>query len=122
MFAKLALSLFKQFVLHGTLAVAVGNRPARVLQGGVPGPTASIHIVYSQTLWRVVMKPDLAIGEAYMDGLITSNKLAELIELTVLHNDYVEQKMQMSIFGTLAQKLNHWRNSNSKSGSARNIA
>lgn len=93
MFDKLALSLFKQFVLHGTLAVAVGNRPARVLQGGVPGPTASIHIVNSQTLWRVVMKPDLAIGEAYMDGTLT------------IANDDLE-----SFIDLLMRNAHHWSN------------
>ena len=48
-------------------------------------------------------------------GLSPLTGWQSLIEsLTVLHNDYVEQQMQMNMLGTITQKLNHWRNANSR--------
>ncbi len=109
-------------IQYGSLTLTLPDGSVHHFTGAHKGPDADMTILQEDGIKRMLRDGKMGFCEAYMDGLITSNKLAELIELTVLHNDYVEQKMQMSIFGTLAQKLNHWRNSNSKSGSARNIA
>jgi len=109
-------------IQYGSLTLTLPDGSVHHFSGKYSGPDADLSIVQKEGIKRMLRDGKMGFCEAYMDGLVTSSKLAELIELTVLHNDYVEQKMQMNIFGTIAQKLNHWRNANSKSGSARNIA
>ena len=68
MFDQLALTVFSQFIVCGELKLSVGDGTPAVMRGAAPGPAASIHLADSRTLWRIVIKPDLAIGEAYIQG------------------------------------------------------
>jgi len=68
---KLAFTLFEQFMAYGTLVVIVGNASPVVIQGAYDGPKVTIRLASSRILWRIIAKPDLAIGEAYMDGSLT---------------------------------------------------
>ena len=68
MFGQLAPTVFFQFIFYGELKLGVGDGTPAVMRGAAPRPAASIHLADSQTLWRIVIKPDLAIGEAYMQG------------------------------------------------------
>ena len=88
MFDRLALHLFKQFVAFGTLSVTIGSGAVYRMTENRPGPKVAIKIANSRTLWRVVMKPDLVIGEAYMDGLlrIENDDLESFVELLMLNS------------------------------------
>ena len=88
MFDRLALHLFKQFVVFGALSVTIGSGAVYRMTENRPGPKVAIKIANSRTLWRVVMKPDLVIGEAYMDGLlrIKNDDLESFVELLMLNS------------------------------------
>lgn len=109
-------------IQYGSLELTLPDGSTHHFTGKHKGPQADMAILHADGIKRMMRDGKMGFCEAYMDGLITSNRLAELIELTVLHNDYVEQQMQMNMLGTITQKLNHWRNANSRTGSARNIA
>ena len=64
MFDQLALTVFSQFIVCGELKLSVGDGTPAVMRGAASRPAPSIHLAESQTLWRIVIKPDLAIGEA----------------------------------------------------------
>ncbi len=69
-----------------------------------PGPAASIHLADSQTLWRIVIKPDLAIGEAYMqDKLrIDDDDLGAFIHLLMANSKHWESHWagRLSLFSS----------------------
>ena len=64
MFDQLALTVFSQFIVCGELKMSAGDGTPAVMRFDAPGPAASIHLANSQTLCRIVIKPDPAIGEA----------------------------------------------------------
>jgi cyclopropane-fatty-acyl-phospholipid synthase len=92
MFDQLALTVFSQFIVCGELALRVGDGVPVVLRGAAPGPAASIHVGDSRTLWRIVIKPDLAIGEAYMQGRlhIDNDDLEAFMHLLIANSKHWE--------------------------------
>ena len=92
MFDQLALTVFSQFIVCGELALRVGDGVPVVLRGAAPGPAASIHVADSRTLWRIVIKPDLAIGEAYMQGRlhIDNDDLEAFMHLLIANSKHWE--------------------------------
>ncbi|MEK9553582.1 MAG: class I SAM-dependent methyltransferase [Alphaproteobacteria bacterium] len=88
MFDFLALAVMRQFVICGTLDLTLANGSGHQLLGRSPGPHASITIHDRATLLRLVTKPDLAFGEAYMDGRIStgSGGIDALMELLMLNS------------------------------------
>jgi hypothetical protein len=45
--------------------------PPPCLKGELAGPDVTIHLQNYRLFWRILIKPDLAICEAYMDGSLT---------------------------------------------------
>jgi cyclopropane-fatty-acyl-phospholipid synthase len=92
MFDQLALTVFSQFIVCGELALRVGDGVPVVLRGAAPGPAASIHVADSRTLWRIAIKPDLAIGEAYMQGRlhIDNDDLEAFMHLLIANSKHWE--------------------------------
>ena len=69
-FDFLALVMMRKFLICGNLDLTPVNVSGHQLQGRSPGPHASITIHDQATFLRLVIKPDIAFGEAYMDGRI----------------------------------------------------
>jgi cyclopropane-fatty-acyl-phospholipid synthase len=124
MFDRLALHLFKQFVSFGTLSVTIGSGAVYRMTANRPGPKVAIKLANSQTLWRIVMKPDLVIGEAYMDGLlrIENDDLESFVELLMLNSRHWAEHWagRLSLFlNRRLAFLSHW---NKPRASRRNVA
>ena len=68
MFDFLALALIRQFVKSGSLHIDTGWGASALSTGDTHGFVSRIKITDRKTLWKLVFKPDLAFGEAYMDG------------------------------------------------------
>ena len=92
MFDQLALTVFSQFIGCDELASRVGCGVPVVLRDAAPGPAACIQVANSRTLWRIWIKPNLAIGEAYMQGRLH------------IDNDYLEALMHLLIANS-----KHWQ-------------
>jgi len=45
--------------------------PTHSLKDESAEPKVTIHLQNYRLFWRIMLKPDLAIGEAYMDGSLT---------------------------------------------------
>ena len=88
MFEFLALAIMRQFVICGTLDLTLASGSENQLQGRSPGPNASITIHDRATVLRIVIKPDIAFGEAYMDGRISTGNggIDALMELLMLNS------------------------------------
>ena len=88
MFDFLALAIMRQFVICGTLDLTLANGSGHQLQGRSPGPHANITIHDRATCLRLVIKSDIAFGEAYMDGRISTGNggIDALMELLMLNS------------------------------------
>lgn len=124
MFDRLALHLFGQFVLFGNLKVKVGTGSVFQITGSMDGPDVSIKLADSRVLWRVVLKPDIAIGEAYMDGLleIEEDKLEPFIELLLLNSQHWKNQWAGKISLFLSEKCAFLAHLNRINASRRNVA
>ncbi|MEC8365962.1 MAG: hypothetical protein VXZ74_01200, partial [Pseudomonadota bacterium] len=87
-FDFLALTIMRQFVICGTLDLTLANGSRHQLQCRSHGPNASITLHDQATFLRLVIKPDLAFGAAYMDGRISTGNggIDALMELLMLHS------------------------------------
>jgi hypothetical protein len=59
--------------------------PCHCLKGELAGPDVTIHLKNYRLFWRILIKTNLAIGEAYMDSSLT------------ISNDYLENLMAFLI-------------------------
>ena len=94
MFDFLALAIMRQFVICVTLDLTLANGSGHQLQGRSPGPHASKTIHDQATFLRLVIKPDLAFGEAYMDGRISTGNggIDALMELLMLNSRHCSRR------------------------------
>ena len=66
----LASQLFRRFVQTGSLTI-IDSAGRRATFGGNGKPASTIRIHDRRTHRRLLVEPDLAVGEAYMDGMLT---------------------------------------------------
>ena len=71
MLTRIGLFILQQFLHIGCLRIMISNSPVHCLKGELAGPDATIHLQNYRLFWRILTNPDLAIGEAYMDGSLT---------------------------------------------------
>ena len=71
MLTRIGLFTLQQFLHIGCLRIVIANGPAYRLKGELAGPDVTIHLQNYRLFWRILIKPDLAICEAYMDGSLT---------------------------------------------------
>ena len=78
----------RQFVVCGTLDLTIGNGSVHQLQGRSSRPHARITIHDQARFLRLVVKADLAFGEAYMDCRISTGNcgIDALMELLMLNS------------------------------------
>ena len=67
---KLLSSMFKKFVRKGTLRVIDAQGKVHVFQGE-PGPKVTMRLHTADLPNKIFFKPELTVGEAYMDGTLT---------------------------------------------------
>ena len=119
----------KKFILKLAPRLSIGNLDItfpegdrHYFEGTKKGPEGHLHIHTQAGLLQIIKKGKLGFCEAYMSGDVTSQNIVSLIEMAVLNNQFIEEKLSMSAFSWLTTKISHLRNRNSKTGSRRNIA
>ena len=77
--------IFSHLVKQGTLTVVWPNGDTNVYGSG--SPRAAIRITGRFTSWRIASNPELAFGEAYMDGrvTVTSGAIADVLEILIFN-------------------------------------
>lgn len=65
---KLACFILRQFMAAGHLSIAVADGPMHHIKARRTGPQVAIRLARRGVLWRLMLQPDLAFGECYMDG------------------------------------------------------
>ncbi|MDA7561316.1 hypothetical protein N8860_06150 [Alphaproteobacteria bacterium] len=90
MLTRIGLFILQQFLHIGCLRIVIANGPTHSLKGDPAGPEVTIHLQNYRLFWRILLKPDLAIGEAYMDGSLTiaNDDLEQLMALLMANNGH----------------------------------
>jgi hypothetical protein len=78
----------QQFLHNGCLRILIANGPAHCLKGELAEPGVTIHLQNYRLFLHILIKHDLAIGEAYMGGSLTIAKddFKQLIALLMANN------------------------------------
>ena len=64
---RIGLFILQQFLHISCLRIVIANVPIYCLKGELAGPDVVIHLQNYRLVWRILIKPNLAIGEAYVD-------------------------------------------------------
>ena len=90
MLNSLALGILRQFLVKGSITITGPDGRKSSFAGTQEGPKAEIVVRDSRTLWRLVRRPDLEFGEAYMDGRLEPGKggLDALLDLLLLNSNH----------------------------------
>ena len=105
---------------HGSLTVRAPGF-TRTYGSGV-GHTARIDIHDRRFFARVIAGGEIALGDAYMDGLWTTPDLVPLARLMLANREVLAGlPAWLSWAPRAAEQVAHWRRDNSRSGSRRNI-
>src|SRR6202040_790553 len=72
-----------ELVEHGTLTFIWPDGTRRIFGAG--GPRATVRLHGRGTPWTVGLRPELAFGEAYMDGRLTVEEgtMADVLEILI---------------------------------------
>ena len=68
---RIGLFILQQFLHISCLRTVIANGPAHCLKVERAEPNVATHLQNYRLFWRILIKPNLAIGEACMDGSLT---------------------------------------------------
>ena len=109
--------------LHcGRLTLTLPDGSQHQFSGAMSGPDSDLTIHTESALRRLLHDGKMGFCEAFMDGEASSQSLPTLIELAVLHDKYLENRLKTNIFRQAGLRLFHTLRRNNKPGSAKNIA
>ncbi len=116
-------AILRRFITVGRLSVRYPDGTLKTYSGA-SGPAAGVDIRNDRTLRRLVTDPELAVGEAYMDGSFVplGSSLYELLEV-LLHNVRAGGRHPAAAArSTVRRWLRRWTPANSAHRSRRNVA
>ncbi|MFN0163228.1 MAG: class I SAM-dependent methyltransferase [Burkholderiales bacterium] len=117
--ARTVLRLLERLA-HGTLILeGPGGFATRF---GTGDPVAHLAIRDWRVIGESLSGGDIAFAECYFDGRWNSADPARLVELFCLNRDTMDGAVYGTFIGSIAHRLRHWLNRNTRAGSRRNIA
>ncbi len=106
----------------GSVSIAVPDGRIYRIAGRHPGPAADITIRNPRMARRALLGGSVGFGESYMDGDWETSDLPALLCLTAYNEDHLGDVHAAGPLVTLARRLWHRFNDNTRRGSRRNIA
>jgi len=124
MFDFLALAVMRRVVASGTLLLTDAGGTTHRLGDKTAGPLAHITVKDSRTLWRLMIQPDLAFGEAYMDGRLTvaEDGLEPLVNLLMSNSAHWSRHWSGRLTLAIGHSMAWLRHLNLPGRSRRNVA
>ena len=119
---KRALIKVLENIQAGVLNLTLPDGGKHRFKGPNSGPEADLSITTRRGLRRIMTDGKMGFCEAFMLGEAASANLPGLIELAVIQNDYVEDRLRFSWLKTLFRQLTHRLRRNSREGSRKNIS
>ena len=108
---------------HGTLTVRLPDGRTVKVGGNGPGPDAHLVLHNWRLPGRAFAGGTIGVAESYMDGDWESPDVTTFLELFVVNQEAGEKLAGGAnwLIGTI-QRVRHWFNENTRSGSKRNIS
>ena len=124
MLDRIALSVFKQFVNVGKITITVADKKPVTCAGHQDGTEVKVTLRSNRILRDVVIRPDLAIGEAYMNGdlIIENDDLDSLMLFLMSNYKYWLKHWAGRASLAISNQLAFLRHSNLLHASKRNVA
>ena len=120
--ARIMLSVAME-IPRGTLTVRTPEGLALKVGGHGPGPDAEVILKNWNLPGRAFSGATIGVAESYMDGDWESPDVTAFLELFVVNEDAGEKVAGgANWLLTTIQRLRHWLNENTRSGSKRNIS
>ncbi len=86
-----------------------------------PEPCVDLSINDWSACQKILRAGDIGFAESYRDGLLECSDLTQALLLALANQDVMEQTIFGSFWGTLAYRLRHLFNRNTRAGSKQNI-
>ncbi|MDB3891810.1 cyclopropane-fatty-acyl-phospholipid synthase family protein [Alphaproteobacteria bacterium] len=109
-------------IQFGSVHLILPNGEEHNFNGPEAGPAAHLHLHSMNAMTRIMRNGKMGFCEAVMDGEASSNDLPSLIELAVLHDEYIDSQLKAGFLRKNGLRLFHYMRRNNKSGSAKNIS
>jgi cyclopropane-fatty-acyl-phospholipid synthase len=107
----------------GSLRVNLPDGRSVALGGNAPGPDAEVTLKNWNLVGRAFAGGTIGVAESYMDGDWDSPDVTTFLELFVVNRDAGEKVAGGAAWLlTAIQRIRHWLNENTRTGSKRNIA
>lgn len=107
---------------RGSLAIRMPDGRAIRVGGNGPGPDAQVILHNWNLPLRAITGGTIGVAETYMAGDWESPDVTTFLELFIVNTEEGEKLAGGSAILSALQRLRHWFNRNSHSGSRRNIA
>lgn len=104
----------------GTLIIRLPDGRRFLAGGKAPGPDAELIVHDFAFAQRLIREGDIGIGEAYLAKEWDTPDLTAFLQIFAANHHMIE-RMVHNPFVRLLQRVQHWLNRNTKSGSRRNI-
>lgn len=118
---RLVFSVLKH-LSYGTLTIVLPDGRPVVFEGREPGPKATVEVYDYAAFKQFVLSGDVGFSETYMDGMTDSPDMTALVELFARNKDDTGYNTLTRPLTRMVRRFLHWLNSNTKTGSRRNIA
>jgi len=106
----------------GAVTVTLPDGSTMHHRGERAGPEASLVVHRWRTLWNMLSEGDLGLASAFINGDCSCPDLKALIELGAHNEAALARKMPGSWLMHALNRVRHFRRSNTRRGSRRNIA
>jgi len=116
-------NLLTRFVQKGSLTVTDAKGQKRTFGGKAPGPVVNMTLRDETLYKRLFFNPELAAGEAYMDGSLTfeHSTLRDFLGLYALNSDALVSGPFHRALGIATRKLKRFQQSNPLGKAERHI-
>ena len=119
--AKLFFSVLSQGK-YGSITVYYAKKKIFFHRGVLPGPSAQIRLLKKKCLDDFFLKGDLGWAESYIESNWESSNLSDFLEWGAKNFHEFSKYIRGKWFIILYLRLKHYLNSNSKTGSKKNIS
>jgi len=120
-FARSILKLLLR-IENGEISMCFPNGKSVRFNSGNPGCKAKIHLRNWRAARRVALRGTIGVAEGYMDGDWQSPDVTSLLTFFLENASIYQNIASQSPLINFIEGIRHWFNTNTKSGSKRNIA
>jgi cyclopropane-fatty-acyl-phospholipid synthase len=109
-------------ITHGALTFVLPDGRAFRAEGAAPGPEGRVVVRNPDLFGRLLREGELGFAEGYMDGWWDTPDLQAVLDVALLNNENMTREFVGAAVVRAIERLRHWLNRNTRSGSRRNIA